>query len=174
MKAVSLPVSFSIRRLSSATTGIKSGFLRHATATRLVAAHLLFTVALVMVPKADIAETPFDEANTPTSEMAMERTASPSECGQSLPSPVLRIFSQPRRISVRRVLPAHPGRLTDSRRFRELFCSLLCSSHSHDTTALWFGLSCGPFVGADRRSAVAGMLHKMAGGALIKQSKPMP
>jgi hypothetical protein len=149
-------------------------FLRHARPTRRAAAYLLFTVALVMVPKADIAETPFDEANTPTNEMAMERTASPSECGQSLPSPVLRIFSQPRRISVRRVLPAHPGRLTDSRRFRELFCSLLCSSHSHDTTALWFGLSCGPFVGADRRSAVAGMLHKMAGGALIKQSKPMP
>jgi len=86
--------------------------LRHARPTRRAAAYLLFTVALVMVPKADIAETPFDEANTPTSEMAMERTAAPSECGQSLPSPVLRIFSQPRRISVRRVLPAHPGRLT--------------------------------------------------------------
>jgi len=61
------------------------------------AAYLLFTVALVMVPKADIAETPFDDATTPTNEMGMERAASPSESGQSLPSPVLRIFSQPLR-----------------------------------------------------------------------------
>jgi len=101
-------------------------FLRHARATRLAATYLLFTVALVMVPKADIPETIFDEANTPTNEMAVEKTASPSECGQALPSLVLRIFAQPLRINVRRILPVYIGRLTDSRRLRQLFCSLLC------------------------------------------------
>jgi hypothetical protein len=64
-------------------------FLRHARAARLAAAYLLFTVALVIAPKADIPETPFDEANTPTNEIVVEKTASPSECGQTLPSFVL-------------------------------------------------------------------------------------
>ena len=101
-------------------------FLRHARAARLAAAYLLFTVALVIAPKADIPETPFDEANTPTNEMAVEKAASPSECGQSPSSLVLRMFAQPRRITVRRILPVYAGRLTDSRMLRKLFCSLLC------------------------------------------------
>jgi hypothetical protein len=45
-------------------------FHRHAKATRLAAAYLLFTVALMIVPKADIPETLFDEANTPTNSRA--------------------------------------------------------------------------------------------------------
>ena len=45
---------------------MKFMFLRHAMAARLAAAYLLFTVALLMVPKADIPETLFDEANIPT------------------------------------------------------------------------------------------------------------
>ena len=48
-------------------------FLRHARTVRLAAAYLLFTVALVMVPKADIPDTLFDEANTPTNEIVVQK-----------------------------------------------------------------------------------------------------
>ncbi len=101
-------------------------FLRHARTTRLAAAYLLFTVALVMVPKADIPETLFDEAGTSTNEMVVEKAASSWEYRQSVTAFVPRIFAQPRRISVRRILSVYASRLTDSRTFRELFCSLLC------------------------------------------------
>jgi hypothetical protein len=101
-------------------------FLRHARAGRLAAAYLLFTVATVMVPKADISDTLFDEANTPTNEMVVQKAASSWEYRQSVTAFVPRIFAQPRRISVRRMLSVYAGRLTDSRTFRELFCSLLC------------------------------------------------
>lgn len=101
-------------------------FLRHARAGRLAAAYLLFTVATVMVPKADISDTLFDEANTPTNEMVVQKAASSWEYRQSVTAFVPRIFAQPRRISVRRILPVYEGRLTDSRTFLELFCSLLC------------------------------------------------
>ena len=126
MRAASPPVSFSLRRLSSTTTGIKSMFLRHARPTRLAAAYLLFTVALVMVPKADISETLFDEANTPTNEIVVEKAASSWEHRQSDTAFVPRIFAQPRRTSVRRISPVYVGWLTDSRTFQELFCTFLC------------------------------------------------
>jgi hypothetical protein len=100
-------------------------FHRHAKATRLAAAYLLFTVALMIVPKADIPETLFDEANTPTNEMVLEKPASSWEYRQSVTAFVPRMSAQPRRISVRRILPVYEGRLTDSRMFRELFCTLL-------------------------------------------------
>jgi hypothetical protein len=123
----SQPVSFCLRRLSSATTGIKSLFLRHARATRLATAYVLLTVAPVMVvPKADIPETLFDEATTPTNEMVVEKAASSWEYRQSVTAFVPRIFAQARRINVRRIFQVYAGRLTDSRTFRELFCSLLC------------------------------------------------
>jgi hypothetical protein len=126
MRAASPPVSFSLRRLSSATTGIKSMFLRRARPTRLAAAYVLFTVALMMVPKADIPETLFDEANTPTHEILVEKAASSWEHRQSVTAFVPRIFAQPRRTSVRRTSPVYAGWLTDSRTFQELFCTLLC------------------------------------------------
>ena len=75
MRAAFPPVSFSVRRLSSASTSSKSVFLRHQRATRLAATCLLFTLAMMMVPKADISETLFDEANTPTNEIVVEKTA---------------------------------------------------------------------------------------------------
>ena len=100
-------------------------FLRHARATRLAATYLLFTVALVMVPKADIPETIFDEANTPTNEMVVEKAASSGEHQQSDPVLVSGIFTQPHRISVRRIWKIYVGQLTDSRRFPKLSC-LLC------------------------------------------------
>ena len=50
-------------------------FLRRARATRLAAAYLLFAVALLMVPKADIPETPFDEGNTQTNEMVVVKAS---------------------------------------------------------------------------------------------------
>ncbi len=71
MRAASPSVSVSFRRLSSATTGMTCMFLRRARPTRLAAACVLFTVALVMVPKADISETLFDEANIPTNEIVV-------------------------------------------------------------------------------------------------------
>jgi hypothetical protein len=81
MRAASPPVSFSLRSLSSAM------FLGHARPTRLAVVYLLFTVALVLVPKADISETPFDEANTPTNEIVVKKDASlwePSAVGHSV------------------------------------------------------------------------------------------
>jgi hypothetical protein len=99
-------------------------FLRHARTVRLAAAYLLFTVALVMVPKAP--DTLFDEANTPTNEIVVQKNASSSEYRQSGTAFVPKIFAQSPRISVRRILPVYAGQLTDSRRFLELFCFLLC------------------------------------------------
>ena len=100
--------------------------LRRARATRRAAVYLLFTVTLLMVPKADIPETPFDEGNTQTNEMVVVTAASSLEYRQLVTTFGLSICVQPRRISVRRVLPVVAGRFTDSRVFRELFCTLLC------------------------------------------------
>ena len=124
MRAASPTVSFSLCRLSSATTSKESGLLRHARAT-LAAAYLLFTVALVMVPKADIPETLFDEANTPTNEFVVEKAASAWEHRSSVIASVPRIFAQPL-TDVRGILPVSAGRLTNSCTFREFICSLLC------------------------------------------------
>ena len=126
MRAALPPVSFSIRRLSSTTTRIKFMFLRHARPTGLAAAYVLFTVALVLVPKADISETVFDETNTPTNEIVVEKAASSREHRQSVTAFTPRIFAQPLRTSVRRILPIYSGQFTDARTFRELFCTLLC------------------------------------------------
>ena len=93
--------------------------------TRIVSVYLLFMVALLMVPKADISETPFDEANTPTNEIIVEKAASSGEDRQSVTAFVPRIFAPPR-TSVRRILPVYTGKWTNSCTFRELFCSLLC------------------------------------------------
>ena len=101
-------------------------FLHQARETRFMCAGLLFMVALVMVPRADISETPFDEANTPINEIIVEKAASSWEDRQLVVAFVPRMFAQPRRTSVRRIFPVYAGRLTDSRTFRELFCSLLC------------------------------------------------
>jgi hypothetical protein len=100
-------------------------FLRLARATRLAAAYLLFAVALLMVPKADIPETPFDEGNTQTNEMVVVKAASSLEPRQSVTVSVP-MFAQSRKISVRRISPVYTGQLTDSCRFQELLCSLLC------------------------------------------------
>ena len=101
-------------------------FLRPARTARVAAAYLVFTVVLVMVPKADIPETLFDEANTPTNEIVVQKAASSWEYRQSLTASVPKIFAQSRRISVRGILPVYAGRLTDSRTVREILCSLLC------------------------------------------------
>ena len=101
-------------------------FLRHARTARLAASYLLFTVALVMVPKADIPETLFDESNTPTNEIVVQKAASSWEYRQSGTAFAPKIFARSRRISVRRMLPVYADRLTDSRTFRELLCSFLC------------------------------------------------
>ena len=50
--------------------------LHQASETRLVSACLLFLIALVMVPTADISETLFDEGNTPINEIVVEKAAS--------------------------------------------------------------------------------------------------
>ena len=101
-------------------------FLHQARETRFVSACLLFLIALVMVPTADISETLFDEANTPINEIVVEKAASSWEDRQSVTEFAPRIFAQPRRAGVRRIWPVCAGRLTDSRTFRELFCFFLC------------------------------------------------
>jgi len=78
--------------------------LRHPSAIRLAAACLLFTVALTMVPEADIPETQFDEANTATNEMIVARTAASGEFLQPTTTLVARVFVQPQGISLRRIL----------------------------------------------------------------------
>jgi len=126
MRAASPPVSFSIRRLSSTTTRIKFMFFRHARPTGFAAAYVLFTVALVLVQKADISETLFDETNTPTNEIVVEKAASSCEQRHLDTACVPRIFAQLRGTSVRRISPVYVGWLTDSRTFQELFCTFLC------------------------------------------------
>jgi hypothetical protein len=101
-------------------------FLCHARPTRLAVGYLLFTVTLMMVPKADITETLFDEANTPTNEIVVKKTVSSWEHLQSVTAFVPTIFAQPRMTSVCRIFPVYAGRLTDSRTVREILCSLLC------------------------------------------------
>jgi len=102
-------------------------FLRHVRVARFAAACLFLTVAFVlMVPKADIPETRFDEANTSTNEIVVQKDASSLEYRQSETTLAPKIFAQSRRIGVRRISPVYVGQLTDSRTFRELFCTLLC------------------------------------------------
>jgi hypothetical protein len=128
MRAAFPPISFSISvwRLSSAITGAKPVFLRPSGATRLAATCLLFTLAVVMVPKADIPETLSDEANPPTSEIVVEKAASLCEPREPVTVFAPKEFAQWRRVSVHRILPVYAKLLTGSRTFRELFCSLLC------------------------------------------------
>jgi len=59
-------------------------FLRHARRNRLAVVYLVFTVTLMIVPKADISATPFDEANTPTNEIVVKKDASSWKLGQSV------------------------------------------------------------------------------------------
>ncbi len=101
-------------------------FLRYLRATRFVAAYLLFTVALLMVPKVDVPETLFDESNTPTNEMVVVKAVSWLEYRRSIAAFLPRIFARPRRTSLRRILPVYAGQLTDSHTLRELLRSLLC------------------------------------------------
>jgi hypothetical protein len=126
MRAAFPPVSFSVRRLSSASTSSKSVFLRHQRATRLAATCLLFTLAMMMVPKADISETLFDEANTPTNEIVVEKTATSCEPRQRVTAFVPKEIAHWQRVYVHRISPVYAKLLTDSRTFRALFCSLLC------------------------------------------------
>ena len=126
MRAAFPPVSFSVWRLSSATRSSKSVFLRHQGATRLAATCLLFTLAMMMVPKADISETLFDEANTPTNEIVVEKTATLCEPRQPVTAFVPKKIAQRQRVCVHRISPVYAKLLTDSRTFRALFCSLLC------------------------------------------------
>src|SRR5882724_3562164 len=100
--------------------------LCRARSARPAIVYLLFTVALVMMPKADNPETLFDEANTPTNEMVIEKAVSPREYGQSDTAFEPKTFSQSLRITVRRSLPVYARQSTDCRGLRELFCSLLC------------------------------------------------
>jgi hypothetical protein len=125
MGPASPTVSSSVCRLSSASPSAKCVFLRHQATTRLAATCIVITLAVMMVPKADISETLFDEANTQTNEIVVEKAASAWEHRSSVIAPVPRIFAQPR-TCVHRILPVYASRLTNSRTFRELICSFLC------------------------------------------------
>ena len=102
-------------------------FLRGSGATRLaVVYYLLFGVALLVLPKGDVPETPFDESNTPTNEMVVEVASSSLDHRQSVTASVPMTFAQSRKIRIRGVSPVYAGQLTDSFRFQELFPSLRC------------------------------------------------
>jgi hypothetical protein len=100
--------------------------LRHSRVTRVATAYLVLTVALVMLPKADIPETLFDEANTPTNEMVVEKAACSLQSLQTVTRFVPWVFAQVRITNIHRISPIYVSRLTDSRTFREMFCFLLC------------------------------------------------
>jgi hypothetical protein len=126
MRAVPPSVSFSMRWLSSATTSIRSMFLRPASAPRLAAAYLIITVAAVMMPMADISETLLDEPNTPINQIVVGNPAALWDHRQSVTTFVPRIFAQRRQSNPPRILPTYVSQLTHSRTVRELFCSFRC------------------------------------------------
>lgn len=101
-------------------------FFRQAMSNRLAAVCIVFTIALAIAPQVDIPETPFDEANTPTNEMVVEKTSASRPNLPSIRAVVPRMIAQPPRIDVDRIFPIFPDRLADSRTFRELFCTFLC------------------------------------------------
>jgi hypothetical protein len=104
-------------------------FLRHARPARFAAAFLLlFTATLVlMAPKVNAPETPFDEASTVTNEIVIQTDDVSSENQRShTATSVPKIFAESRMINVRRVLPVYAGQLSDSRRAQQLLCTLLC------------------------------------------------
>lgn len=98
----------------------------HSNTTRVAAICALFTVALLLVPRADVPETRFDEANTPTNEMMVEAVVSSQECRQPIPSLVPKILVLPQRIALRVILPVHKDRSTGHHALQELLCTLLC------------------------------------------------
>jgi hypothetical protein len=81
---------------------------------------------MMMVPKADISETLFDEANTPTNEIVVEKTATLCEPRQTVTAFATKKFAQWQRVDGHKILPVYAKLLTDSRTFRELFCFFLC------------------------------------------------
>jgi len=100
-------------------------FRNDAAANRL-AVYLFFMVLLVLVPKADVPDTPFDEASTPTNEMVVEKAAPSTLYGPLIAAYVPRMFAPVQSIGISRVVPLCTRRLIDSRSFRKLLCTLLC------------------------------------------------
>jgi hypothetical protein len=100
--------------------------LSHVSATRLGVAYLVVTIALAFLPKEDIPETQFDEANTPTNEMVVENTTRSWECPPPITSVTPSILAKARRTSVHLMWPHEVGCFTNSPAFQELFCTFLC------------------------------------------------
>jgi hypothetical protein len=100
-------------------------FLRHKTAARVAAAYLLFIVASELLPRADIPETLFDEANTSTNEMVVPTAVALWEFRDS-GTTFEPIRVQSRRVSVRGIVAVYDGQLTDCRALRQRLCTLLC------------------------------------------------
>ena len=105
---------------------VTSMFFCQAMSNRLAAVCIVFTMALAIAPQVDIPGTAFDEANTPTNEMVVEKSSASRPNLPSIRAVVPRMVAQPATIDVGRILPIFPDRLTDSRTFRELFCTFLC------------------------------------------------
>ena len=103
-------------------------FLRHARTARFAAAYLLlFTASLVlMVPKVNAPETPFDET-TLTNEMVIQRDGASTD-NQRVDTEVRmpKIFEQSGMINVRGIFAAYAGQSADFHGFQELFSPLLC------------------------------------------------
>jgi len=97
--------------------------LWHARTTRLVASCVLFTVSLLTLPRADIPETPFDEANTPTNEMLVEKAGPLQEYREATVAVLPKTLVSSRNISP---LPVHAPRSTGSLQLQELLFTLRC------------------------------------------------
>jgi hypothetical protein len=111
---------------SLATNGMNSMCLGSASVARLAAVYLLFTVTLLMVPKADVPETAFDECNTQTNEMIVVAAASSLEHPQPATAFVPVPFARSPKHGAPRIRRIYPGQFIDSCRIFKLCCSLLC------------------------------------------------
>jgi hypothetical protein len=100
--------------------------LPHKRTVRLLVGYLLFVVAFEMLPKADIPETLFDEANTPTNEMVVQEAVSSREHIDLDREFWPRVLADSLRVSVRRISRTYVGQLTDRHRLQELLCTFLC------------------------------------------------
>lgn len=105
----------------SASSHIVVMIAGRAGATRLVAAYLLFSVGLMFLPKPDIPETSFDEANTPTNEMIVEKAPAPL-----VPVLVLIGGSFAHATSICRILSCSAARVIHPNNVWQILCVLLC------------------------------------------------
>jgi hypothetical protein len=83
-------------------------------------------LALLILPKIDDPETRFDEANSPTNEMLVQRMATTPDDNSSRIASAPRIGARAPEICGRLKPSVRAGQLSDPRRHLEILCALLC------------------------------------------------